>query len=29
LVEGAKSFHVKILGHIDGLDGSKIEPPSR
>ena len=29
LVEGAKSFRVKILGRIDGLDGSKIEPPSR
>src|SRR5262247_4112824 len=29
LVEGAKSFRVKILGHIDGLDGSKIEPPSK
>jgi hypothetical protein len=28
LVEGAKSFRVKILGRIDGLDGSKIEPPS-
>src|SRR6476660_3723032 len=25
LVEGAKSFRVKILGRIDGLDGSKIE----
>jgi len=29
LVEGAKSFRVKILGRIDGLDGSKIEPQSR
>ncbi len=29
LVDGATSFKVKILGHIDALNGSKIEPPSR
>ena len=29
LVDGAKSFRVKILGRIDGLDGSKIQSPSR
>jgi hypothetical protein len=29
LVEGATSFRVKILGRIDALNGSKIEPPSR
>lgn len=29
LVEGAKSFRIKILGRIDALDGSKIQSPSR
>ena len=29
LVEGAKSFEVKILGRIDALDGSKIQTPVR
>jgi hypothetical protein len=29
LVEGAKSFRINILGRIDGLDGSKIQSPSR
>jgi hypothetical protein len=29
LVEGAKSFEIKILGRIDALDGSKIKTPVR
>jgi hypothetical protein len=29
LVEGARSFKIKILGRIDGLDGSKIKTPLR
>src|SRR6266481_3446902 len=29
LIEGATSFRVKVLGHIDALNGSKIEPPSK
>jgi len=29
LVEGARSFRVKILGRIDAIDGSKIQSPSR
>jgi hypothetical protein len=29
LVEGAKSFRVKILGRIEALDGAKIQSPSR
>jgi len=29
LVEGAKSFEIKILGRIDALDGSKIKTPLR
>ena len=28
-IEGATSFRVKVLGHIDALNGSKIEPPSK
>ena len=28
LVEGAKAFQIKILGRIDGLDGTKIRSPS-
>jgi len=29
MVEGAKSFRVKVLGRIDALNGSKIQSPSR
>jgi hypothetical protein len=29
LIGGATSFRVKVLGHIDALDGSKIEPLSK
>ena len=29
LVDGAKTFEMKILGRIDGLDGTKIKAPSR
>ena len=29
LVEGAKSFRVKVLGRIDAINGSKIQSPSR
>jgi hypothetical protein len=28
LVDGAKTFEIKILGRIDGLDGTKIKSPS-
>jgi hypothetical protein len=29
LVDGAKTFELKILGRIDGLNGTKIKSPSR